>query len=218
MKRHFSHVPPSELQAMLPPPEILSQAWDRSKALDDLFDQLAFIYVQMDNAYNKISRNLEFDCLNCPDNCCHQTFYHFTWIEYLYLLKGLCALPDKAKEQILKSSLDNCSSAPSAKPVCGANQKSLCRLYAHRPMICRLHGIAHSLTRPDGRTVTGPGCFRFEALQTSRKVVRLDRTPFYANLAKLEQLTRERLAVTLSFRMTVSQMLITYSYLDKNKI
>ena len=182
-------------------------------AAGDLFQQLAELYSRMDRAYTRIADTLAFDCRNCSDSCCYQTFFHFSWIEYLYLLKGLSELPGAEKTKVMESCRENCGAGPSKRPCCGANREGLCLLYPHRPMICRLHGVAYRLTRPDGKLVRGPGCYRFESLTKPGLPAELDRTEFYAALADLEQHTRLRLAVTARLRMTVAQMLLTLSCL-----
>ena len=212
-----SHALPSELRQVAPPPEILQRAWRDSAAAGDLFAQLARLYDRMDQAYAAIARKLDFGCRDCSDSCCHQTFYHFTWVEYLYILKGLAEQPDTDRAAILEACRQNCTAAPSLRPVCGANQEGLCRLYRYRPMICRLHGIAYRLTRPDGNIIRGPGCYRFDGCsQPGEPLLELDRTEFYAAMAGLEQQLRRRLAVATRLKLTVSQMLLTYHCLQSS--
>ncbi len=210
MQKHSSHGLPSELSGIAPPPAVIRRAWKDMAAAGGLFERLAGLYARMDRAYAGIARDLDFDCQNCSDNCCHQTFYHFTWTEYLYLLKGLAGLPETDRAAVLEACRANCRAAPSQRPICGANRQGLCRLYPYRPMICRLHGIAYRLTRPDGSLVKGPGCFRFEGRNKQAGPRELDRTEFYAPMAGLEQQLRGRLAISARLKMTVSQMLLTY--------
>ncbi len=179
-----------------------------------LFRQLGRLYARMDQAYAEIAGKLDFNCQNCSDNCCHQTFYHFTWIEYLYLLQGMAGMPEADRNAVLNDCRANCRAGPCQRPVCGANRQGLCRIYRHRPMICRLHGIAYRLTRPDKSQIRGPGCFRFEACKDQGEPLELDRTEFYATMADLEQQLRRKIGISTRLKMTVSQMLLTYRCLQ----
>jgi hypothetical protein len=89
--------------------------------------------------------------------------------------------------------------------MCPLNLEGRCIVYAHRPMICRMHGIPHELQRPDGRRIRGPGC---EAFACSRHDPDdfLDRTPFYRDMAALEGELRRTIRFRAKIRMTVAQM------------
>jgi Fe-S-cluster containining protein len=79
----------------------------------------------------------------CSD-CCHQTF-RVTEIEGAYLREGLAALPAAERDDIVQRAR---SYAPDARHPCPAlDGAGRCRLYAHRPRICRKYGIP--LWHPD---------------------------------------------------------------------
>ena len=60
--------------------------------------------------------------------------------------------------------------------MCPLNDDGLCSLYKHRMMICRLHGVPSSMTRPDGQKMEFPGCFRCQEIVADQDVDHLDRT------------------------------------------
>ncbi len=95
---------------------------------------------------------------------------------------------------------------PAPDAPCPLWQDERCRLYAHRPMICRLHGLPHRLWRPDGVEQTGPGCDEFHRC-CGAAVQRLDRTPLYRQLALLEGELRQACGVRERIRMTGAEMI-----------
>jgi hypothetical protein len=78
-------------------------------------------------------------------------------------------------------------------------------------MICRLPGVSHHHQRPDGRIVSGPGCHRFDALDDGNANRRLDRTPHYQLLARVEQKLRRRIEAPIRLHMTLSEWLFALS-------
>jgi hypothetical protein len=101
---------------------------------------------------------------------------------------------------------------PSAKAVylCPLNVDDRCILYPYRTMICRLHGLPYEVRRPDGKTEEGPGCDRFERERTRRGLVyrRIDRTPLYNDLARLEwQIRQANPRHPSRFKRTIAQMI-----------
>ena len=174
-----------------------------------------YLFEQMDRAYDAAARNSGFVCNGCRDNCCLTRFYHHTLVEYLYIKSGLeeigpQALADvkiramAALEQTAKMEQDQ----KPGRVMCPLNTAGRCMLYAHRPMICRLHGISHALRRPDGRLQTGPGCDDFYAQCGASKEAQLDRTPFYVAMAKLERQLRQALGFYQKIKMTIAQIII----------
>jgi Fe-S-cluster containining protein len=79
----------------------------------------------------------------CSD-CCHQTF-RISEIEGAFLREGLSRAPDDVREDVLARADAYEPDARIACPVLGADGR--CRLYAHRPRICRKYGIP--LWHPD---------------------------------------------------------------------
>jgi hypothetical protein len=104
------------------------------------------------------------------------------------------------------------SLAEGRRPVlmCPLNESGLCRLYAHRLMICRMHGVPSSLTLPDGRRLSFPGCFRCqEILGKPEGLPTVDRTALYRELAALEaELLGPRKNLRPKVKMTIAQMIV----------
>jgi hypothetical protein len=99
-----------------------------------------------------------------------------------------------------------------AEPVrlmCPLNFDELCILYPYRPMICRLHGIPHELKKPGQKTIYAPGCETFDHRCGRLGYFEFDRTPFYRELAELEQEVKPALGITAKFKMSVAEMIVT---------
>jgi hypothetical protein len=73
-------------------------------------------------------------------------------------------------------------------------------------MICRLHGIPHRLVRPDGTVLAGDGCAAFHA-RCGPATRRLDRTPFYRQMADLEKELRAETGFPARVKLTVAEMI-----------
>ena len=99
----------------------------------------------------------------------------------------------------------------SAGLFCPLCQEGRCLLYAYRPMICRLHGIPHELHRPDRAVIYGPGCAVFSTVAKGKRYIVFDRTEFYRELSGLEQEARAALRLTPKIKMTISQMVVSFS-------
>jgi hypothetical protein len=133
--------------------------------------------------------------------------------EYLFLRQGLRRLPDSSRAQVNERALRRLAAeAPGGDPqaggMCPLNEAGLCILYAHRPMICRLHGIPHFLHRPDGTLQNGPGCNAFYGLYGRADTARLDRTPWYAGLSQLEGELRRVVGFDRRVKLTIAGMLV----------
>jgi Fe-S-cluster containining protein len=174
-------------------------------------EALGRLYAAMDADYERAAVAHGFVCRGCDDNCCRTRFYHHTLVEYLYLRQGLKALADGERARIEARAAQVAASQAAEPPepvMCPLNAQGRCLLYAHRPMICRLHGIPHQLRRPDGRRQAGPGCGDFDRQCGAAAPPLLDRTPLYAALAELERELRRRLDYGAKIRMTIAQMVI----------
>ncbi len=157
--------------------------------------RLAALYLQMDEAYHQAAQLVGLSCDGCTDNCCTSYFQHHTYIEWAYLWQGIDQLPEALRQRVLGRARRAVAEAQNAlaqgqrpEVMCPLNEEGRCTLYAHRLMICRLHGVPNRLRRPDGRVFTFPGCWKSQARWAEApNVPVLDRTPFYLQLVELEQ-------------------------------
>ena len=177
--------------------------------LKPFLDGIELLFAGMDKKYRQISEQYGFHCLGCKDNCCRTTFYHHTVLEYRYLMQGFERLNKDLREAVLNRA-QTVALQPSAGHLCPLCQGGRCLLYAYRPMICRLHGIAHEVHRPDRTVSYGPGCAAFEAAADGKSYIVFDRTDFYWELSSLEREARAAIGVTRKIKMTVSQMVTVF--------
>jgi len=179
--------------------------------------QVDALYRDMETAYDQTARALDFSCAGCPDNCCDSYFLHHTYTEWAYLWQGLKnlgqkqlqAIMDKAAKYVVES---EAALAIGKRPVimCPLNTDGLCSLYSYRLMICRLHGVPATFTRPDGQKIDFPGCFRCqEHVAGDDGIASLDRTQFFRRLVELELglLGHRRMAVP-KVKLTIAQMIL----------
>lgn len=172
--------------------------------------RLSEIYESMDRAYGEGMAFYGFDCSGCQDNCCHTYFFHYTLAEYFYLLQGFSALEAQRQREIVQRAKNMCDLNQKENYMCPLNFSGQCLLYPYRTMICRLHGLPFEVQSPDGCSRDeGPGCAKFEQ-QKARKGLpcrRIDRTPFYRDMASLERQIREEIHYPFRFRKTIAEML-----------
>ncbi len=186
---------------------------------DPFAEKLQAIFSAMDLAYSEVADATGFFCTGCEDNCCRTRFYHHTYLEWLYLYHGWEKLAAEQRSAIHSRAEEVCRQMAAAGPaqdtprqMCPLNSDGLCELYEFRPMICRLHGIPHTLHRPDGRKVIGSGCDDFHQQCASPGDAALDRTPHYRALAALEQQIRRALGLTDKLKLTVADMIVRFTY------
>jgi Fe-S-cluster containining protein len=179
--------------------------------IENFSERMRAIYRAMDEAYDSVAGHYGFSCEGCGQNCCVQRFSHHTLVEYHYLLEGMKrADPGLARQILIKARIvtDSYRKEPVTGEVlplmCPANFDGLCRVYEHRPMICRMHGLPHRFKRPDGREERGGGCARFEARHKADWTV--DRTRLYTTLAKLEGELRRQTFQRSRYRRTTAEM------------
>ncbi|ABW66248.1 hypothetical protein [Desulfosudis oleivorans] len=187
-----------------------------SDKLQPFFDRLADLYARMDAAYNATAGRYGFDCADCADNCCYTVFYNHTSIEYFYLMEGLARLSEEKRRAVVAKALDarnqvDAAKAAGQKPrvLCPLNENGLCAMHGHRLMICRLHGIPYEIHYPGRTPFKGSGCEVFETRCTGTAYLPFDRTPFYSELAQLEQAVRQATGRNEKVKMTIAQMLST---------
>ena len=180
-----------------------------------LHSQAIDLFEQMDRAYDEAAHASGFVCNGCEDNCCLTRFYHHTLLEVLYLKEGLEKLAPEVltrikaqAESIVAKTTDLEKRDQQIRIMCPLNDEGRCILYAHRPMICRLHGIAHLLHRPDGQIQTGPGCDAFYTQCGLSTEGLLDRTPLYVAMAQLERQLREASGINEKIKMTIAEIIL----------
>ena len=178
-------------------------------------DRLKVIYEAMDQKYKEAADYYGFYCQGCHDNCCLTRFYHYTLLEYLYILKGYSALAYDRQVEIKNRALEICRKNDEAdkkdmavRLMCPLNFNGLCILYDYRPMICRLHGIPHELQRDGQNVIHSPGCDAFTERNREKSYFRFDRTPFYIKMAELENKLKLAAGINQKLKMTVAEMLI----------
>ena len=175
--------------------------------------ELEALFSRMNTAYRETVDRNGFSCEGCEDNCCRTYFFHYTVSEFLFLIAGLEALKPEEKESIVERARALSGDDVKEAYLCPLNTDGRCGLYTHRTMICRLHGIAYRVRRPDGRIVEGPGCDRFEQslVEKGMTATRLDRTDFYTDLARIEGDVRRSLNLhDLKFKKTIAEMIVDW--------
>ena len=180
-----------------------------SAAREAYLERLRRLFADMDAAYERAAAAAGFDCRGCEESCCRTVFHHHTFIEAFYLREGLRALPPRERDEILAAARLVAAAEPGARPMCPLNTGGRCRLYAHRPMICRLHGVAHEMHPPGRPVVIGAGCQEYERCRgAARQGERFDRTPLYARLAALESDFREAEGLRRRIKLTIAEILL----------
>ena len=179
---------------------------------------LKSLYASMDQKFQDAAEHYGFRCNGCRASCCLTLFYHYTFLEYCYIRKGYAVLANdvrlevrrRASEVCQKMSMPDKTNAMPVRLMCPLNFNGLCILYDYRPMICRLHGIPHELQKPGQKPIYGPGCETFDRRCGRREYFKFDRTPFYQDLATLEQGARQALGFNGKIRMTVAEMILDF--------
>jgi hypothetical protein len=186
-----------------------------------LLQRMELIYQEMESEYDTIARELGFSCDGCPDNCCDSYFEHHTCAEWCYLLVGFGQLPPDEQQEILgrasayqKACEEAIARGERPQVMCPLNRQGRCILYKYRLMVCRTHGVPARMTRPDGRLLSFPGCFRCQEVVAGRyqgedELPYVDRTPLLRKLALLEnELLQGRRHLLPKIRLTIAQMLL----------
>lgn len=188
---------------------------------ENLIRELEEIYQGLEKDYDAVARQLSFSCKDCPDNCCDSYFLHHTYAEWAYLWLGFRQLDSDTQQLILqRASIAVLASEKALRRqerpqvMCPLNEGGLCILYSHRLLVCRTHGVPASMTRPDGRKLTFPGCFRCQEIVDSfggiaNGVPTAERTPYLQRLAALEAaLLKGDRQRHPKVGLTISQMLV----------
>lgn len=180
----------------------------------DILSDIKSLYEKMQSAYASVANHYDFTCQGCTENCCTQRFFHYTWAEHLYLLEGMRnADKELAGEIVLRARGVVSAYAKEEDPLapeplmCPVNFDGLCSLYEHRPMICRMHGLPHRVRNPQGHESREGGCGRFEAMGI-KVDWRVNRSPHYTALARIESQLRKERMLTGNLRLTTAEMII----------
>jgi hypothetical protein len=187
-----------------------------------LSEQLKILYQDMEQAYDLVAKPLGHGCDGCPDNCCDSYFVHHTYIEWAYLLQGLNSLADDRRRALLARAEDYELEAQKIiadgrrpKIMCPVNEDGRCMLYPYRLMVCRTHGVPASMTRPDGKRLVFPGCFRCQELIVEKAIAEADvplmeRTLLLRRLVMLEQrFLQGKRHLAPKVKRTIASMLVS---------
>ncbi|SKA83156.1 hypothetical protein [Desulfobaculum bizertense] len=186
-----------------------------------VFRRLGALYDLMQKEYDQTVEGTGFTCADCPQNCCTSYFQHHTYVEWAYLWKGMKSLPEAKQKLYLERAQayvaqmqEQLAAGERPDAMCPLNDDGLCGLYTHRLMICRLHGVVHTLAVRGKMGVpveeTFPGCWRFGEATEGRTDLRpLDRTPLYSKLAALEmEFLGKRIQTLPRVNLTLAEMLV----------
>ncbi len=190
--------------------------------LDPLFiSRIKKLYQEMEASYDIVASQLGFSCNGCTDNCCDSYFLHHTYAEWGYLWYGFKQLTQQEQQELIRRSqeyITGCKEAESEgqrpQVLCPLNENGLCGLYPYRLMVCRTHGVPAVMTRPDGQSLSFPGCFRCQELvdDQSLKVEdlpRMERTKLLSELVKIENdLFAGKRHLYPKVRLTIAEMLV----------
>ncbi len=189
--------------------------------LTPFLDELNQLFQKMDGAYDAAAKEHGFVCNGCDENCCKTLFYHHTFLEFICLAQGLQKLAAETRKALFKRAQkyvlaqSDASSEKIFRKMCPLNQDDRCQLYAHRPMICRLHGIPYLLGFGQAQK-EGPGCDEFYQ-QTVKINPALDRTQLYQELAMLEKKVRGHLNNSSKIRLTIAEMIVAILGNDRDE-
>lgn len=186
-------------------------------------DRLCDIFSAMDQEYTRATEHYQFQCDGCMNNCCLTRFYHHTHLEFYYLRRGFENLKSRKKSEILLKAESVCRETAKAddketpvRLMCPLNDDSLCTLYPYRPMICRMHGIPHELQKPGQNCMNGPGCGTFDDRCSNKPYYKFDRTPFYLEMATLENEFKQAAGFDGRIRMTVAEMILSITQMKQD--
>lgn len=183
----------------------------------EISSRIAAIYKEIEEQYDVVAQELGFSCTGCTDNCCDSYFLHHTYSEWAYLWQGLAELAPEKRQEFEQRARDYVVQSREAltrderpQVMCPLNDAGLCGLYRHRLLICRLHGVPSAMTRPDGRQLLFPGCFRCQEITGDRKdVARMERTPLFQEFVRIEtDWLGQKRKVLPKVKMTIAEMII----------
>ncbi len=187
----------------------------------ELAQELAEIYGAMESGYDQLASEVGLTCRGCPDNCCDSYFLHHTYSEWAYLWQGLRELDEEQRSMIVKraenyveKSRVQLSRQERPQIMCPLNIDGLCGLYQHRMLVCRMHGIPATMTRPDGRSMRFPGCFRCQQVVKEKyeqldDAPAMDRTPLFRKMVAVEsRLLGDKRHLMPRVKLTIAEMIV----------
>ncbi len=187
----------------------------------ELSAELAEIYRAMEAGYDQVARQVGLTCRGCPDNCCDSYFLHHTYSEWAYLWHGLRELDEKQRVRIVERAEKYVEESRSClarqeRPqiMCPLNMDGLCGLYKHRMLVCRMHGIPATMTRPDGKSMRFPGCFRCQEVVKEKydhpdDAQAMDRTPLFRKMVAVEsRLLGDKRHLMPRVKLTIAEMIV----------
>jgi len=186
------------------------------ETLGVFLNRLRLIFADMDQKYGEAAASYGFQCSGCEDNCCLTRFHHHTFLEFFFIRDGFSKLAPSERiairakaEAVCRRSAQTQIKGTAVRVMCPLNEAGLCRLYPYRPMICRLHGIPHELHKPGRPVIHGPGCGAFEAHCSGRPYYKFDRTPFYFEMAGLENEFKQAIGLAGRIKLTIAEMIVS---------
>jgi hypothetical protein len=162
---------------------------------ETVLPRLDDLHQRIEEAYQNIAVAVGFNCDDCDGaKCCTVDLNLHTHLEILYMKVGFNQLDPALKDEVLaraKAMIEakraNPGGAKYRSLTCALNSGGICILYQYRPLICRLAGIPHRITRPDGKVLLSGGCSRYESrIKIEHPDTKLDRTQFYRDMANIE--------------------------------
>ncbi len=187
---------------------------------ENVLSELEDIYDRLQQQYSDVALDLDFSCAGCSDNCCDSYFLHHTYAEWAHLWLGFMQLDPEKQSEVLQrcrkyQELSEVALAAGERPLlmCPLNEDGLCLLYEHRLLVCRTHGVPATITRPDGKTIQFPGCFRCQEIVENRPVEKqcpsVERTTLLTRLAQLEnELLDHKRHLMPRVKITIAEMLM----------
>ena len=187
----------------------------------ELSRELAAIYADLQSGYDELASEIGLTCQGCPDNCCDSYFLHHTYCEWAYLWQGLRELAEGQRaavveraENYVEESRAQLARQQRPQIMCPLNLDGLCSLYQHRMLVCRMHGIPATMTRPDGQSMRFPGCFRCQEVVRERyagpdDAPAMDRTPLFQKMVAVEsRLLGDKRHLMPRVKLTIADMIV----------
>ena len=187
----------------------------------ELSRELAAIYADLQSGYDELAAEIGLTCQGCPDNCCDSYFLHHTYCEWAYLWQGLRELEEEQRATIVERAEtyveeSRAQLARHERPqiMCPLNMDGLCGLYKNRMLVCRMHGIPATMTRPDGQSMRFPGCFRCQEVVRERyadpdDAPAMDRTPLFQKMVAVEsRLLGDKRHLMPRVKLTIADMIV----------